>query len=148
MIGWHHQLDGHKFEQTPGDSDGQGSLACCISWGHKEPDTAQRLNNQFIKFSQQTYGGLKCLWQLLTDHIVRKWQSQKSKLDLTVFSAYLSQFLLYAILPPLLTAVTGCIYKHARVTTVILEKVNTSLFLIKENQDSSCRCAKLINLPP
>ena len=29
MIGWHHRLNGHKFEQTPGDSEGQGSLACC-----------------------------------------------------------------------------------------------------------------------
>ena len=33
MVGWHHQLDGHEFEQTLGDSEGQGSLACCKSWG-------------------------------------------------------------------------------------------------------------------
>ena len=39
MVGWHHCLNGHEFEQTPGDSDGQGSLACCSSWGHKESDT-------------------------------------------------------------------------------------------------------------
>ena len=39
MVGWHHQLDGHEFEQAPGDSDGQGSLACCSPWGRKEPDT-------------------------------------------------------------------------------------------------------------
>ena len=39
MVGWDHQLNGHEFEQTPGDSDGQGSLACCSSWGHKESDT-------------------------------------------------------------------------------------------------------------
>ena len=36
MVGWHHQLNGHEFEQTPGDSEGQGSLACCSPWGHKE----------------------------------------------------------------------------------------------------------------
>ena len=30
MVGWHHQLDGHKFEQTQGDGEGQGSLACCM----------------------------------------------------------------------------------------------------------------------
>ena len=35
MVGWHHQLNGHEFEQTPGDG-GQGSLACCSPWGHKE----------------------------------------------------------------------------------------------------------------
>ena len=33
MVGWHHQLNGHEFEQTPGDSEGQGSLACCSLWG-------------------------------------------------------------------------------------------------------------------
>ena len=38
MVGWHHQLDGHEFEQTPGDSEGQGSLMFCSSWGQKELD--------------------------------------------------------------------------------------------------------------
>ena len=38
MVGWHHQLNGHEFEQTLGDSEGQGSLACCSSWGYKESD--------------------------------------------------------------------------------------------------------------
>ena len=39
MAGWHHQLNGHEFEQTLGDSEGQGRLACCSPWGHKELDT-------------------------------------------------------------------------------------------------------------
>ena len=39
MIGWHHQLNGHEFEQTPGDSEGQRSLACCSPWGRKELNT-------------------------------------------------------------------------------------------------------------
>ena len=39
MVGWHHQLDGHEFEQAPGAGDGQGSLACCSPWGCKESDT-------------------------------------------------------------------------------------------------------------
>ena len=38
MVEWHHQLNGHEFEQTAGDSEGQGSLACCSPWGHKELD--------------------------------------------------------------------------------------------------------------
>ena len=38
MVGWHHRLNGYEFEQTPGDSEGQGSLAWCSSWGHKESD--------------------------------------------------------------------------------------------------------------
>ena len=35
MVGWHHRLDGHEFEQAPGNGEGQGSLACCSLWGHK-----------------------------------------------------------------------------------------------------------------
>ena len=44
MVGWHHQLDGHEFEQAPGVGDGQGSLVCCSSWGCKESDTTEWLN--------------------------------------------------------------------------------------------------------
>ena len=44
MVGWHHRLNGHEFGWTPGVGDGQGSLACCSSWGHKESDTTERLN--------------------------------------------------------------------------------------------------------
>ena len=44
MAGWHHRLDGHECEWTPGDGDGQGGLACCDSWGRKELDTTERLN--------------------------------------------------------------------------------------------------------
>ena len=45
MDGWHHWLNGHEFEQTLGAGDGQGSLACCSPWGHKESDMTERLNN-------------------------------------------------------------------------------------------------------
>ena len=45
MVRWHHQHNGHEFEQTPGDSEGQGSLACHTPWGHKELDTTLRLKN-------------------------------------------------------------------------------------------------------
>ena len=44
MVGWHHQLNGHEFEWTPGVGDGQGGLACCNSWGHKESDRTEWLN--------------------------------------------------------------------------------------------------------
>ena len=44
MVGWHHQLDGHEFEQPPGVGDGQGSLACCSPWGCKELDLIEQLN--------------------------------------------------------------------------------------------------------
>ena len=49
MVGWHHQLNEHGFEEVHGDSEGQGGLACCGSWSHKESDTNERLNsNSFI----------------------------------------------------------------------------------------------------
>ena len=44
MAGWHHLLDGRESEWTPGGGDGQGGLACCDSWGHKESDTTEQLN--------------------------------------------------------------------------------------------------------
>ena len=44
MVQWHHHLNGHEFEQTPGDGEGQGSLACCSLWGLKESDTTEQLN--------------------------------------------------------------------------------------------------------
>ena len=45
MIGWHQKLNGQEFEQAPGGvGDGQGSLACCSSWGHQESDTTEWLN--------------------------------------------------------------------------------------------------------
>ena len=44
VVGLYHQFKGHKFEQTPEDCEGQGSLVCCSPWGCKESDTAYRLN--------------------------------------------------------------------------------------------------------
>ena len=44
MVGWHHWLNGHDFEQSLGDGDGQESLACCSPWGCKESDTTEQLN--------------------------------------------------------------------------------------------------------
>ena len=51
MVGWHHQLNGHEFEQTLGDGERQGSLVCCGPWGHKELDTTWRLNTAFLNIS-------------------------------------------------------------------------------------------------
>ena len=45
MAGWHHRLSGHEFEQSPADSEGQASLACCCPWGRKASGMTQQLNN-------------------------------------------------------------------------------------------------------
>ena len=44
MVGWHHRLNGHEFEQALGVGDGPGSLACCSPWGRKESDTTAGVN--------------------------------------------------------------------------------------------------------
>ena len=45
MVGWHHQLNVHEFQQTPGDNGGQGSLVGCSPRGYKESDMTEQLNN-------------------------------------------------------------------------------------------------------
>jgi len=45
MVGWHRLLNGHEFEQSAGDGEGQGSLACCSPWGQKELDMTEQLNS-------------------------------------------------------------------------------------------------------
>ena len=44
MVGWHHSLDGHEFEEAPGVGDGQRSLACCSPWCHKYSGMTEQLN--------------------------------------------------------------------------------------------------------
>ena len=60
MVGWHHQLNGHEFEEALGNGEGQGSLACCSPWGRKESDTMRNWTTNFLKkyqvtFSEQLY---------------------------------------------------------------------------------------------
>ena len=59
MVGWHHRLSAPEFEQAPGDGDGQGSLAWCSPWGHKESDTTERLNNDFVTVFPRILSSLK-----------------------------------------------------------------------------------------
>ena len=49
-IGCHHQLNGQEFKQTPGHSEGQGSLACCSPWGRKNLDTTELVNNNWLEY--------------------------------------------------------------------------------------------------
>ena len=55
MVGWHHQLDGREFEQGLREDEGQGSLACCSSWGHKESDGTELLtdNSKYLSLSNK-----------------------------------------------------------------------------------------------
>ena len=55
MLGWHHGLNGHEFEQAPGDGEGQGSLACCRPWGRKESDLTEQLNNNILTLNRMSF---------------------------------------------------------------------------------------------
>ena len=78
MVGWHHWLNGHEFEWTPGVGDGQGGLVCCGSWGHKELDTTERLNwietNKNIKRNEK--GSLTSVWEAI---LCRIWKEYEGK---------------------------------------------------------------------
>ena len=65
MVGWHHPLNGYEFEQIPGDSEGQGSLACCSPWGCKECNMTEGLNNN----NSLVYGpALTSVYDYWTNH--------------------------------------------------------------------------------
>ena len=64
-VGWHHRLNRHAFEQTPGHSEEQGSLACCSPWGHKESDTTEWLNNNRKKWSTDTCYSVNEPWKFM-----------------------------------------------------------------------------------
>ena len=73
MVGWHHQPNGHKFEQAPGDRGGQGSLVSCSPRGHKESDTTERLH--WTERKGYTYAQLF----VLQDHSTPTRDSQHQK---------------------------------------------------------------------
>ena len=76
MVGWHHQLDGHEFEQVLGTGDGQGSLACYSPWGCKESDTTERLNRTQLS-------PLCSFWQTHLLEFLKPWSPEGSD---TMFS--------------------------------------------------------------
>ena len=88
MIGWHHWLSGHEFEQTVADSEGRGSLAWCSPWSHKESDMTEQLNNKIYTKIIYVYVCVcvwiyvcvcVCVWKSLSHWVgkipcKRKWQ--------------------------------------------------------------------------
>ena len=67
MVRWHHLLNGHEFEQTLGDSKGQGSLACCSPWGQKELDMTKQLHNTAMGSSVKTNVLYQCQLLIITE---------------------------------------------------------------------------------
>ena len=68
IVGWHHQLNGHEFEQAPGVGDGQGSLACCSPWGHKDSYTIEQLSStELLLLSYSIILSLSKLQEIVKD---------------------------------------------------------------------------------
>ena len=78
MIGWHHQLDGHEFEQAPVVDNGQGSLACCSPWGHEELNMTERLNRTIHSPKLKIRVFMKG-WRGKSGYIIRGLRSQAKK---------------------------------------------------------------------
>ena len=76
IVGWHHQLDGNEFEQTPEDHEGQGSLMCCSPWGRKESDITEQVNSKspvnvtWLHTYICIYQLLSCVWLFATQWTV------------------------------------------------------------------------------
>ena len=70
MAEWHHQCNGHELGQTPGDGEGQGGLACCSPWGHKELDMTAWLNNyKYFLINEET---VDLMWKKPINHEISK----------------------------------------------------------------------------
>ena len=77
MVGWHHRLNGHEFEQALEDGEGQGSLACCSPWGHKELNMIERLNNSNKNWCT---GKIFFFWSKISNHL-GKYLDKKISLE-------------------------------------------------------------------
>ena len=77
MVGWHHQLSGHEFEQTPRDDEGQGSLESSSPWGHSQPDMTWQLNNNNLKLRDTNIQKAK----IMASGPITSWQIDGVKME-------------------------------------------------------------------
>ena len=75
MVGWHHWLNVHEFEQPPGDCEGQGSLGCCSPWGRKESDTTEWMNsNKNLEGERESYfSSPRVVMEMMRDESGTRW---------------------------------------------------------------------------
>ena len=80
MVGWHHRLNAHEFEQALGDGEGVRRLVCCSPWGHKESDTTEQLSNNHQDYAEfsETNCYCKCHKDYMTVYTCRQSQPPNS----------------------------------------------------------------------
>ena len=103
-VGWHHWLNGHEFEQTLGDSGGQGSLECCSPWCHKELDMTEQLNNKNNSKILESHVPSSQVPPLVTSYIVGKTRK------LTSDHHFYLDHTLYSVSTIFLACVCVCVY--------------------------------------
>ena len=112
MVRWHHRLNGYEFEQTPGDSEGQGGLVCCGPCGHKELDTTEWLNNNP---QHPPHLVLQTSVQVMSKHTLKSgtcWKDAKGQLQALGWGGGV---LLCSDWAPVLACVFVCVKKYTRV---------------------------------
>ena len=92
MAGWHHWLDGHESEWTPGVGDGQGGVACCDSWGRKELDTTERLNWTELNWNM-VHSNISAFCLTLFIHFCSRFTSLNFTSSVSLFKFYLYRFI-------------------------------------------------------
>ena len=94
MVGWHHGLNRNKFEQTPGDGEGQGTLVCS-PWGHRQSDTTQRLNNnrKYASKKKDTTNLEFCTLQNYPSKMKEKYRLESKLRELVASRAVLQEML-------------------------------------------------------
>ena len=121
MVGWHHWLNGHKYEWTLGDHEGQESLSCCSSWGCKESDMTEWLNSNKSEVNQKE---INTIWYHL--YMKNPNTSDKAHLVLSFMSpASTHTPVNYHLLPATLSAL------HCLVWTMFLLIALSQLLLIR-----------------
>ena len=110
MVEWHHQLNGHEFEQAPADSEGQGSLGCCIPWGSKELYMIECLKNSNNSPPHRFFMRIK--WSNAVKHTCFACVSCRGWLPTVLGqdTCFVSKVLLQHRHPPALPAVCGCFH--------------------------------------
>ena len=121
IVRWHNQFNGHEFEQNLGDSEEQGSLACCSPWGYKESDTTQQLNNK--KFIFLSYFSL-LEWQCSPYHCILEAQNLFDLRSLKL-QRNLLQDKFYLLSHPYLIQMINQIRLWIETSVLILQQIKT-----------------------